>query len=178
MTPDEFHTWRRARKVTQKRLAEIFKVSLRTIINWESGATRFPKDIAERMEHAAANLIPRSVETPPEWISLEDHPQLFEAHRHHLHQIRYGEAHPYPLIHGGWLAWPGITEANISLRKAPWPEKWPASILETAEYKDALARFRAGLPGWPTSTQEDRARTQEQRRAWQEEQNAKIRNGS
>ncbi len=42
LTPEKLNRWRYARRVSQKRLAELLGMAPATINNWENGHTRIP----------------------------------------------------------------------------------------------------------------------------------------
>lgn len=148
MTGAELRAWRFERKITQEQLGKAFGVDRNTVSRWEQGKHRLPMNTASILERLAYTTMPKPVDLPPEWISIQDHPHLYEAHTHHLQPIRRNMDHPHSLVKGGWLAWEGVTFENVSIAGPHWPSQWPASVLETEAYKNALARRRAGLPGW------------------------------
>lgn len=135
MHKDDLHFWRRAQKMTQADLAKAMGVSRNTIINWELGVTRLPKDIDTRLLRLERNAIESNAKpmlVTPETAKERGDLKLYVYWKRGSHPWTKGDEHPHRLL--------PHTDRATHNQPSP-PAEW--SILESAEYLEALARHRA-----------------------------------
>jgi hypothetical protein len=120
MTKEELVLWRNSRGYSQQQMATGLQVSQKTYSRWETGERAVPTDLGARLG------VEQAAPPEPAMIIPKTHPDLFyKLPWQKKDQHCMAKVHPY------WLL------PNHPL-KAP-NGFYPASILDTAEYKTALA---------------------------------------
>lgn len=173
----DLRRWRRERKLTQSRLAELLGVTQRTLINWEAGKG-IPLNLAERLEPIALQLRAAAEGSKAQMVpdrltvdtaALRPDLRLYKPRRSRQAPIERGPEHPISLF---WQRQADLAAlyphaannepGEAGMRYVPW------EFLEHPLYLAALRQFRANerpdAPLAPDASPEDLAAAGEARR--------------
>jgi DNA-binding XRE family transcriptional regulator len=136
MTPTELTVWRRTNGLKQGQLAEALGKHRHTVARWENGQCPMPVDLETRLGLMATAK--KKAEAPA--FVLTGTARCWPQYRLYakMHSVKLGkvyhqdEEHPCKLL-------PGC------------PHPAPAEIMDSEEYKEAVARHRADKAALPAS---------------------------
>ena len=132
MGPNEVLIWRREHNMKQSDMARYLGVNVKTIVRWERGQTRTPVALRSTLLNYVA---PIAGQAPPAFIDSNnpDHETLWPG--------------LYMKMDGRWYI--NRTHPHTLLKDNPkyaGVDRFPPSILESDDYKEALRLYEA--TGW------------------------------